>query len=224
MAHPIWPFFDLVVRTPRLDLRLPTDDDLVPLADAAASGIHPPDFMPFAVPWTDASPEELRRSVMQHMWRTRGGVTVDDWTLTFAVFVGGVPVGIQAVSAKQFAKLGLVSTGSWLAMTHQGLGLGREMRAAVLHFAFEGLGAKRAESGAYEDNGASNGVSRSLGYRENGDEIRLRRDESVRQVRYAMAREEWAGRRRDDITIEALEPCLPLLGADRIGANAQEPG
>ena len=42
------------------------------------------------------------------------------------------------------------------------------MRAAVLGFAFDGLGAQVAETGAFLDNGASNGVSRALGYEENG--------------------------------------------------------
>ena len=31
MGHP-WPLFDLRLRTPRLELRLPTDDDLLALA------------------------------------------------------------------------------------------------------------------------------------------------------------------------------------------------
>ena len=32
MGHPFWPLFDLRVRTPTLELRLPTDDDLVAIA------------------------------------------------------------------------------------------------------------------------------------------------------------------------------------------------
>lgn len=221
MAHPIWPFFDLRVCSPRLELRLPTDDDLVALADAAASGIHPPDFLPFSVPWTDGTPEEIRRSVMQHMWRTRGALTKDDWQLPFAVFVDATPVGVQGIAAKQFAKRGVVGTGSWLAMSHQGRGLGKEMRSAVLHFAFEGLGATRAESGAWEDNAPSNAVSRSVGYRENGDELLLRRDEPTRQVRYVIDRDDWKARRHDDITIEGLDACLPLMG---IGAHEDSDG
>ena len=42
------------------------------------------------------------------------------------------------------------------------------MRAAVLAFAFDGLGAQVAESSAFLDNAASNAVSRALGYEENG--------------------------------------------------------
>ena len=61
-----------------------------------------------------------------------------------------------------------VHTGSWLGRAYQGRGLGKEMRAAVLGFAFDGLGAQVAESSAFLDNAASNGVSKSLGYEENG--------------------------------------------------------
>ena len=35
MTHPYWPLFDLVVRTPRLELRPPDDSMLVELARCA---------------------------------------------------------------------------------------------------------------------------------------------------------------------------------------------
>jgi len=47
-----WPLFALRVRTERLELWLPTDDDLLDLVDLARSGIHPPGEMPFGVPWS----------------------------------------------------------------------------------------------------------------------------------------------------------------------------
>jgi hypothetical protein len=50
----ISPLFGLRLRTPRLELRLPTDDELVELRELAHAGVHPPDEMPFAVAWTDA--------------------------------------------------------------------------------------------------------------------------------------------------------------------------
>lgn len=57
-----------------------------------------------------------------------------------------------------------VSTGSWLGLTHQRHGYGTEMRAAVLSFAFEHLGATTATSRVHQDNPASAGVSAKLGY------------------------------------------------------------
>jgi RimJ/RimL family protein N-acetyltransferase len=60
--------------------------------------------------------------------------------------------------------LGTVGTFSWLGPGYRGRGLGTEMRAAVLHLAFAGLGAREAASEAFTDNHASNRVSQALGY------------------------------------------------------------
>ena len=105
-----------------------------------------------------------------------------------------------------------MATGSWLTRSAQGRGLGKEMRAAVLHLAFAGLGAERAVSAAFEDNAASLAVSRSLGYVENGDGIHSRRGRPARRINLLLLRSEWERRRRDDIQIEGLEACLPLFG------------
>jgi RimJ/RimL family protein N-acetyltransferase len=48
-----------------------------------------------------------------------------------------------------------------------------QMRAAVLALAFDGLEAQSAVSAAFEDNPASLGVSRKLGYRDDGIEWHL---------------------------------------------------
>jgi len=45
---------------------------------------------------------------------------------------------------------------------------GTEMRAAVLHLAFDGLGAREAHSASFEDNPASQRVSLANGYQSNG--------------------------------------------------------
>ncbi|HYJ67193.1 MAG TPA: hypothetical protein VEX15_05965 [Nocardioidaceae bacterium] len=42
-----WPLFDLRIRTPRLDLRLPTEALLDDLIDTALDGVHEPSEMPF---------------------------------------------------------------------------------------------------------------------------------------------------------------------------------
>ena len=57
MGSPYWPLFDLRITTPRVELRPPTDEDLFALASLAAAGVHDPDFMPFAIPWTEGGPE-----------------------------------------------------------------------------------------------------------------------------------------------------------------------
>ncbi len=149
MAHSIWPLFDLVVRTPRLELRPPTDHDCVALAQLAAEGVHDPQVMPFDVPWTDVPPPELERRALRWWWRKRAEWSPDEWAFTGAVFVGGEAVGVQDLTAHHFAILRTVGTGSWLGRRHQGRGIGREMRAAILHLAFEGLGARQATSAAF---------------------------------------------------------------------------
>ncbi len=212
MPHPYWPMFDLVVRTPRLVVRLPTDEPLVALAALAAGGIHAPETMPFAVPWTDAPSPRLERAALQWWWRQRAEWSPDRWTFAGAVFVDGHPVGVQDLVGEHFGVLRSVSTGSWLGREHQNQGLGTEMRAAVLHLAFAGLGAVEAHSGAWEDNSASINVSRKFGYVDNGSENKPRRDTAARHLAFRLDRSVWESHRRDDISIECLDPCLELFG------------
>jgi RimJ/RimL family protein N-acetyltransferase len=86
------------------------------------------------------------------------------------------------------------------------------MRSAVLHLGFEGLGAELAETAAFEDNPESQGVTRKLGYEPNGWSIKAREGKPAKLFAFHLTREAWLARRRDDVVIEALEPCLPLLG------------
>jgi RimJ/RimL family protein N-acetyltransferase len=210
MGHPYWPLFDLRVRTPRLELRLVDDDLAVELAGVLGGGVHDPATMPFTIPFTDQPSPRLERSALQHWWRARWEWAREKWDLSLAVICDGQAVGTQGLHAENFATLRTVSTGSWLGQPHQGKGIGKEMRAAVLHLAFEGLEAVVAYSGAYEDNAASLGVSRALGYEANGDVIAMRRDAPGRLINLKLPRERW--QRRDDITIENLEPCLGMFG------------
>jgi hypothetical protein len=85
------------------------------------------------------------------------------------------------------------------------------MRAAVLHFAFAGLGAEEAFSGSFVDNPSSEGVSRRNRYVANGEEIRAREGEPARLRHWVLTRARWTPQRRDDIAIEGLDACLPLL-------------
>jgi RimJ/RimL family protein N-acetyltransferase len=212
MGHPYWPLFDLRVRTPRIELRYPNDDDVVALTAVAAGGIHPPDFMPFFFPWTAAPVGELERNTVQYFWRTRAIWTPAAWSMPLAVVRDGEVVGVQGTDAEKFSVTRAVTTGSWLGEPYQGQGIGKEMRAAVLHLAFAGLGAAVAYSGAFHDNAASLAVSKSLGYQTNGDKIVERMDEPARLINLKLARGRWDKVRRDDIVIEGLEPCLDLFG------------
>jgi RimJ/RimL family protein N-acetyltransferase len=87
------------------------------------------------------------------------------------------------------------------------------MRGAVLAFAFYGLGAQRAETEAFLDNGASNGVSRSLGYVEDGLGSLAPRGEPLPTQRWLMTEAAWRSRPRPPVVIEGLEACRGLFGA-----------
>ena len=212
MGSQHWPLFGLRLRTERLELRPPSDDDLFALSDAAAAGIHEPGAMPFSAPWSEQPPGTLERGVVQHGWSVRARWRVASWNLPLAVLVDGEVVGSQDVFARDFTVTRQVETGSWLTRARQGAGVGREMRAAALALAFEGLGATHCTTGAFEDNAPSLGVTRSLGYEADGWSVRARKGVPVRLLRFRIDRERWSAHRSHEVAIEGLEACLPLFG------------
>jgi RimJ/RimL family protein N-acetyltransferase len=213
MTHPIWPFHDLVVRTPRLELRYIDDTLAVELAMLAAKGVHDPGFMPFAFEWTDVPSPQLERNTLQFYWRTRAELGPAAWVLNFAVVVDGEVVGTTGFITSQFATTRVFETGSWLGRAHQGKGIGKEMRIATLQLGFDGFAAQVATTTAFADNGPSLGVTRSLGYEPNGEELKVRRGEPATSLHFRLTRDQFQARlRSDDITLHGVEPCLPVLG------------
>ncbi len=213
MTHPVWPLFDLRLTTPRLELRYLDDELATELAELAAKGIHDPAYMPFGLPWSDVEPPMLQRNAMQWYWRRRAELSAADWSIMLAAVVDGLVIGTSELFAKDFLILRQFTTGSWLGRAYQGQGLGKEMRVASLHLGFAGLGAEFAATGAWVDNGPSLGVTRSLGYEEEGRRRTVRRGEAVEMQGFRMTREHWERTvRRDDIVIDGLHDALPLLG------------
>lgn len=217
MAIPHWPLFGLTIRTPLLVLRPPdeaTMGDLVALADR---GIHAPDYMPFQRAWT-REPDGLRqRHSLQYYWRSWALWTPEAWELPLAVWRRQPDdatelVGVQTMMSNDFPVTRTFETGSWLQQAHQGQGLGKEMRAAVLHFGFAGLGAEQATTGAFFDNARSLAVTAALGYEPNGELLKSRDGTAARCLEFKLERADWERRRRDDIVIEGIEPCLELFG------------
>jgi RimJ/RimL family protein N-acetyltransferase len=207
-----WPLFGLRLRTPRLELRLPSLADLDELASLAATGVHDPAVQPFAVPWTDVPPDQRARSVLQFHLRQLGEWSPEDWSLNLVVDVGRMIAGTQGISGRDFAVLREVHTGSWLGQRYQRQGIGTEMRAAVLHLAFAGLGAEYATSDAFTDNVASLGVSRKLGYALDGVGRQVLRGKPVTRHRLRLDRAGWQAHRSTEVEITGLAGCLPDFG------------
>ncbi|HET9173230.1 MAG TPA: GNAT family N-acetyltransferase [Actinospica sp.] len=208
-----WPLLALSIRTPRLELRLPDDDELAELAELATRGVYRPGERPFFSRWPEKPADEVARGVVQRHWRQRGAWTADHWALEFTTFLDGRPIGAQQIRAKEFAALGEVESGSWLGLEHQGLGYGTEMRAAVLHLAFAELGAEYALSASFVDNASSIGVSRKVGYQPDG----IQRDVIEGQVfvtqRFRMSRDDWRDRERPEFTVSGIDGCREMFGA-----------
>jgi RimJ/RimL family protein N-acetyltransferase len=207
MGHPNWPLFDLRILTQRVEIRLPDDDVLAQLARLALKGVHDPALMPFLHPWTDAPQNEIGQGVMQWGWRHRATWSPSDWSFGGAVFVDGRVVGVQSVMAVDFAALRSVKTGSWLGFAHQGKGIGKEMRSAILHFAFETLGAVEALSGGFFDNESSLSVSRGLGYEESGRRTISRRGIPTEMIDLRLDRSRWRESVHSKVEIERFEEC-----------------
>ena len=204
----IEPLWNIRVRTPRLELRLPTRDELRAFYRVAEAGVHPPEEMPFAVPWTDTLTEEAFASYHRGCWESW---SPDRWSCNFVTFVAGEPIGTQGIESERFSETRTVETGSWLGQRHQGQGYGTEQRAAVLEFAFRGLGADTATSGALFPNVASQRISEKLGYRVTGVRELSPRGEPIKHYDYRLDRADW--RSPVDVEIVGLEPALPLFGA-----------
>ena len=213
----LWPVTDLRVVSGDLELRYLDDPLLFELAELAGEGVHAPDAMPFAFPWTRGTPQETARSVLTYNWDARAQLSQEKWAIELAVVRDGRALGIQSIMAKDFLVTRTLETGSWLGLRHQGAGVGTRMRLMILHLAFEGLGAQLATTSAFEDNPASNGVTRKVGYQENGRDTVAREDRSVVSQRYALDRAAWDQRPeplRPEVTLHGVEGVRAFLGVD----------
>jgi RimJ/RimL family protein N-acetyltransferase len=209
-----YPPLNLAIRTPRLTLAAATDELLERLVPVVRTGLvvdgEPAPFDDPISLYEDSPTREW--SWMRAIWRGRSRVEPAYWRLYFVICDDGEPLGMQDLIGADFATLGTVTSFSWLAPGARGRGLGREARAAILHLAFEGFGAREASSEAFVDNRASNRVSEALGYSRNGTTWATRRRRPAELQRWRLTREEWAPRRRTDIQLSGVEECKPVLG------------
>ena len=212
-----WPLTDLRVVSDDLELRYLDDPLLFQLAELAGDGIHEPEQMPFNFPWSRGEPSEIARSVLTFQWGARSRITPKEWTVELAVVRDGEVLGVQGMVGRDFAVTGALETGSWLGLRHQGAGVGTRMRLMILHLAFEGLGAQVATTAAWEDNAASNAVTRKIGYQPNGRDVLAREDAATVSLRYLLDRAAWDSRPealRPEVTLHGVDGVRGLLGLD----------
>ncbi len=219
----IWPIYDLLITTPRLTLRLPTERETADLARLAGKGIQDPASEPLHFAWFCEPPPLVERKLLQFVFRTIANWESESWELGLAIFQGAQPIGMQSIFSEHFDTTRGFGSSVWLGREYQGRGFGTEAGRAVLKLGFDALGGSEAYVGAWADNAASIRVMEKLGYLPNG---RYRRSSGGRvrfDVRMRLPREAWQSPPDDEITIEGVERCLELFGiAGRAGQTGMD--
>ncbi|AXK46814.1 GNAT family N-acetyltransferase [Brachybacterium saurashtrense] len=207
------PPYGLVLRAGDLTLRPLAEADLPEYTTLIRRPIFEDPHSAHVFPWYRAEPETRVRESLRFQWRLRSGLGPEQWTLPFGVWADGRLIGCQDVSAERFAQRCTVTSGSWLTLDMHGRGYGRLMRQAMLVFAFDHLGAVRAESSAVLGNDRSTGVSRACGYVDNGTQLSSVPGSDELEQRFLVTPETF---RRPDVPVEVegLTAALrELLGA-----------
>lgn len=203
----------LVLRAGDLTLRPLADADLPEYAALIRRPIFEDEDSPQVFPWYRAEPDVRVREALRFQWRLRSELSPQSWTLALGIWAQGRLLGCQDVSAVRFAERRTVSSGSWLTLDAHGRGCGTLMRQAMLVFAFDHLGALRAESSAVLGNEASFGVSRACGYVENGTQVSTLPGSSETEQRFLVTPGTFR-RPAVPVEVEGLTPALrEMLGA-----------
>ena len=103
-------------------------------------------------------------------------------------------------------------TGSWLGRAHQGRGIGTLMRQAICVTLFDHLGAEEITSAAFLDNPASLAVSRKLGYVDNGQIRRQRREGELAVTQQLILRPNDLVRPTHPVHVEGAASVRRLIG------------
>ncbi|MEZ5085089.1 MAG: GNAT family protein [Tessaracoccus sp.] len=212
----LYPPLGLRVSAGDLTLRLFRDSDVAAYSELISSRLFADEDAPHVFAWWDRDPEVRLREGLQFLWSGRANIKPEAWQLQFGVFEGDRLIGSQDLGATNFAKLRVVSSGSYLRLDAQGRGLGTLMRQMILVLAFDYLGAMRAESSAILGNAASLAVARHCGYELDGREIATNGERRVERQRVAVTPETFI-RPSVKVAVEGLTPALrQQLAVDRL--------
>ena len=220
----LWPLYGLTISTPRLELRLPHEEELAALAQLAADGVHRADERPFLTPWTDGSGEDRARSVLQGHWGQLAEWNVAAWSLGLAVFSDRQPLGKVTLRARDFAVVREVTTSSWLGIAHHGKGYGTEARVAS---ALAGLRPPRRARGAHRGlpgQHASQGVSRKLGYEADGISVDARDGEALVSDRLRLTRQKWTQQERPTVRVGGMAACRRCSAFEALRGGQRDVG
>jgi RimJ/RimL family protein N-acetyltransferase len=114
--------------------------------------------------------------------------------------------------ARDFPVVREVSTSSWLGLQHQGRGFGTHARVGLLTLAFDHLGAEAALTEVFQDNAASQGVSRKLGYEPDGISRDARGAEVLVSDRLRLRHAVWREVRHPRAQVDGAESCAAMFG------------
>ena len=205
--------FNIRLATADLKLRHLTEADLACLADLLPADVEQ---NPDSTTYAGLTAARNRGAVVhQDYWRALGSWRPQSWALNFGVFRDGQLIGNQGVEGDDFQVLRTVDSFSFLAIEARGRGWGKQMRAAVLALAFGSLGAQFAITSAWTDNRASLGVSRALGYVDNGVTVHRRGDGAGQMRHLRLSRDTWlASRCPQQVTVTGVQECMPYFGLD----------
>lgn len=207
---PDWPLFDLRLVSGDVTLRPVREADLPALAAILPDDYEHDPAAEMLAGFTLA--ENRRRLLYQGVWRSYGTWSVNSWCLDFRVEHEGRVVGMQSLEGERFRQLRTVDSGSWLASDCRRRGIGTAMRA-VLALAFDHLGALAAISSARGDNHASLGVSRRIGYDDNGVSLNQSPSGLVELQHVRLTRQRWESSGLSaKVTVDGVQGCLPYFG------------
>jgi RimJ/RimL family protein N-acetyltransferase len=203
-----WPLFDLRLACRDVTLRPIREDDLPHLTAILPGDVGYDPKLELFPALSDAANE--RRLFCQGYWRALGTWSPSDWVLHLAAEHDGEVVGVQTLEGSDFPAMRTVDSASWLVPAARGRGIGVAMRIAVLGLAFDHLGAVAAITSATTTNLASLGVSRRVGYTDNGVGL-VHETAGVAPLQHLrLTAENW--RYGSEVTVTGLDACRPWFG------------
>lgn len=211
----IFPPFGLRLRCGDVTLAGTTPAHVPDLIASAKAGVYDTDAglpMPFLFDWPSLPDQDL--NMWQHVWGAWGRFKPEEWMLKLSVIVDGHAIGCQDVMNKHdFLVSRTLETGSWIGLAHQGGGIGTRIRQMVAMFCFDHLGAEELTSGYIDGNVKSAGVSRKVGYVDNGQR-RLPTGEGYRVERLVCLTPEALVRPAEPLEVEGVEAFRRFIGLD----------